>query len=382
MSGDDCISNITPGSVVFDELDPSCLSEGDTVRPGVGQYASYYSFTHPGGSLHINLISSSPTSFDAYLYLRQGEDRDGALVEGGVIAVGNTTGYDDNGFDDAFGSRIIKDDLAPGRYTIEITSAGADPAVPGAYGLSLFTDMVTATPTGKLNDTGIAFSGASDTTNSGTCIVSGNFAHQDCAYGRDNDSITGRVDAANDGDGEDGFSFLKVSIAGAPLEASAAEWSCVKDNVTGLMWEVKSDDDGLHDKDDTFTWYNTDPAANGGVAGEEGDDTTCSGIGLCNTEAFVARVNAAGLCGYSDWRVPEVAELEGLLNLQFTDGGASPAPLMDTNFFPNATPAIFWSASPDALFDVLAWGVHFGYGPVNSIARTFPSSVRLVRGDD
>ena len=29
-----------------------------------------------------------------------------------------------------------------------------------------------------------------------------------------------------------------------------------RDNVTGLIREVKTDDGGLHDKDWTYTWYN------------------------------------------------------------------------------------------------------------------------------
>jgi hypothetical protein len=28
----------------------------------------------------------------------------------------------------------------------------------------------------------------------------------------------------------------------------------ITDNVTGLMWEKKSDDGGIHDKDNMYTW--------------------------------------------------------------------------------------------------------------------------------
>ena len=41
----------------------------------------------------------------------------------------------------------------------------------------------------------------------------------------------------------------------------------MRDNVTGLMWEVKTDDGGLRDKDWTYSWYNPDATTNGGSAG-------------------------------------------------------------------------------------------------------------------
>ncbi|MBW2709452.1 MAG: hypothetical protein JRD04_09275 [Deltaproteobacteria bacterium] len=43
----------------------------------------------------------------------------------------------------------------------------------------------------------------------------------------------------------------------------------VRDNVTGLIWEVKQNKDGTknydnpHDADNTYTWYDPDPATNG-----------------------------------------------------------------------------------------------------------------------
>jgi hypothetical protein len=47
----------------------------------------------------------------------------------------------------------------------------------------------------------------------------------------------------------------------------------VRDNVTGLIWEVKQDKDGTpdyanpHDADNIYTWYNSNSETNGGDSG-------------------------------------------------------------------------------------------------------------------
>ncbi len=383
LSGDDCIKPLVVGDVVFDTLDSKCA---DQVIQGTGlvvtgQYASYYSFTHPGGPLHIDLISDFPNSYDAYLALRHGEGRDGDLVEDGGAILGDTNGFDDDGHEDYHSSRLIYLSLPAGRYTIEATSYDV---AEGSYNLSVYGSKVTAKATGKLNDTSIKFTGKNDTENHPHCsTVDLGFVKQDCELGRDADSIIG-FHNPNDGDGDSGFSFLKVSSTGAPLVASETDWSCVKDNVTGLMWEVKTDDNGLHDKDDTYNWYNTDTKANGGATGPENDDgAICSGYNVsnsatfCNTQAFVARVNAAGLCGYNDWRMPTVTELQSIVSYQTID---YINPTIDESFFPNTQLWFFWSASPGAGGSSDAWGVGFVSGVTAFSSRSGGRAVRLVRG--
>ncbi|WYD80942.1 MAG: hypothetical protein V8K32_00820 [Candidatus Electrothrix gigas] len=140
------------------------------------------------------------------------------------------------------------------------------------YYTSLFdTCMPTPTSTLKLNDTGITYSGNYKSGNNTACIASSTpdgdnvVAAQDCSHGRD-------ATHNNDSDGDAGFSYTKLDSNGVPLVDQRADyatmpWACVKDNVTGLIWEVKTDDGGLHDKDDSYNWYNTDPTINGGEDG-------------------------------------------------------------------------------------------------------------------
>jgi hypothetical protein len=239
---------------------------------------------------------------------------------------------------------------------------------------------------GVLNDTGITWSGNYAFGNNATCVSSSTpngdnvVAAQDCSHGRD-------ATHNDDSDGHAGFSYTKLDSSGVPLGNQAADyattpWACVQDNVTGLIWEVKTDDGGLHDKDDRYTWYNTDPTTNGGANGEENaSGTTCYGYTsgnaatYCNTEAYMNRVNAAGWCGATDWRMPTVKELESIVNY----GHIRPA--IDTGYFPNAVSSGVWSGSPYAGSSALAWGVYFGSGYSFSGNRDVSGfAVRLVRG--
>ena len=89
----------------------------------------------------------------------------------------------------------------------------------------------------------------------------------------------------------------------------------MRDKVSGQWWEVKRNDPAdLRHTGHTYSWYSTDPAINGGIPGKRGGNT-CKGLeafGGCNTQNYVVAVNAAGLCGKRDWRLPTVDELAHL----------------------------------------------------------------------
>ena len=251
---------------------------------------------------------------------------------------------------------------------------------------------VTATPkkpsgaTGKLNDTGITTCGNATQNNQPCPLLS--HPNQDGDSGRD-------VTANDNSDGHAGFSFTKISSTGAVLPASATQWSCVKDNVTGLMWEIKQGtpngiygDTGLHDPDDVFTWYEPDNTKNGGHAGDPAGDVnslnvnygkTCYGHNhkltgtWCNSKAYVERVNTAGWCGAKDWRMPTKRELKSIVSHDRY------GPAIDTAWFPNPRNSWFWSSSPVASNGNNAWYVPFYYGDGNWNLKGSNFSVRLVR---
>lgn len=237
-------------------------------------------------------------------------------------------------------------------------------------------------------------------------------------------------------DGHAGFSFTKLDAAGRALPTSATRWSCVRDNVTGLVWEVKTNDGGVHDWNWTYSWYNPDALTNGGSAGmrdggdcpvvepsqscdiqpaiedtpsaaemiqtvatgDEGlfdwnridsgdnqaesiDETVgdtqtadaCADVNqFCDTRFYVQMVNAEGLCGLSDWRVPSKNELLSLVANIPLQAKIDPA------FFPYTQPASFWSASPYAFYSDYAWYIAFDHGNANASFKSGPRHLRLV----
>ncbi|TAN71526.1 MAG: DUF1566 domain-containing protein [Methylobacter sp.] len=191
------------------------------------------------------------------------------------------------------------------------------------------------------------------------------------ALNNNQDGMVGRdVTAGNSNDGRAGFSFTKIGSTGAALPVTASSWACVKDNVTGLIWENKTADGGLHDGDNLYTNYSADYGAS-----HLGSATDASG--------FVAAVNQQGWCGSKAWRLPTADELQSIVDYSI----AYPEPKIDTVFFPNTQRDMFWSSSPDSNSSY-AWHVSFLGGEVDTIyytvdgyggSRDMSLAVRLVR---
>jgi hypothetical protein len=189
--------------------------------------------------------------------------------------------------------------------------------------------------------------------------------------------------------------YTKISNSGAVLPDVANlgsgdnDWACTKDNKTGLIWEVKSDNVVLHDKRWSYTWYEPDASKNGGFAGyQNGNGNTgyCFGSD-CDTYAYKNAVNMKGLCGKSDWRLPTVDELMTLVfcsdGKYGTDGSCTSydtvtKPTISTVYFPN-TQYGYWSSSPVANNYGSAQGVNFGNGFSFKGLKSYFNFVRLVR---
>lgn len=233
----------------------------------------------------------------------------------------------------------------------------------------LFVAIAPASHGGQLNDTGITQC-ANNTENDLTCPVTG-FPRQDAQLGRDAKAAQGTLTKI--GGGHAGFDFTKLDAAGNPLPASATKWVCVRDNVTQRVWENKTNNGGLRDRDNTYTWYKPDPKTNGGNAGTQ-DGGVCTGS-ACDTDAYAKAVNAVKLCGFSNWRLPTIEELHSLLNLSVP----FPGPTIDSDYFSNGLDDIFWSTSPYVSASD-AWTVHFyaGYDTPSNKGEAY--AVRLVRG--
>ncbi len=221
-----------------------------------------------------------------------------------------------------------------------------------------------------LNDTGIVFRRDSGDENNTDCS-SDITVPQDCNQGRD-------VTHPSDSDGHAGFSYTKVDASGNALAASASSWSCVKDNVTGLVWEVKQNKDGdadadnIHDADNSYRWGGIGHLGTGYGPYHNDWDTLVDGS---NDESF---------CGFSNWRVPTINELENLVNFNenLENLDDPDRRTIDTGYFPSTISSIYWSASPNAQYQSNAWAVHFNNGITHRSGRsslTVTKHVRLVR---
>ncbi len=170
-------------------------------------------------------------------------------------------------------------------------------------------------------------------------------------------------------------SHTKLDAAGNELDLAAANWSCVRDNITGLIWENKAADSSLHGVEHRYIWYNN--VSNGGEPGGGDFADTCGDTfdgDACVTKNFVAIVNATNFCGANDWRLPTQAELLTLVH------AGNQKPSIDTSFFPNTASVPYWSSTTYARIPGHAWGVHFGYGAAHAESKSVPNAVRLVRG--
>lgn len=100
--------------------------------------------------------------------------------------------------------------------------------------------------------------------------------------------------------------------------------------------------------------------------GQVWDGATCTGQALTLDwqQALQASVaaNAAAHAGQTDWRVPNVRELESLLDFARFD------PALDTGAFPNAPPTRHWTATPTWIAGVAIERSHVPYALVVDFA--------------
>lgn len=280
-----------------------------------------------------------------------------------------------------FGDAVAQNTYAQAPAVSEDTTITLSVEVTDQFGNEDDDDLLVTVrelPISLLNDTGVLMTTDAATSISGT---SHDFPGQDGDLGRDRIANGSALEKA--GEGVSGFDYTKLDSFGDEIDFTETDFDCIRDNVTGLIWEVKTDDDGLHDRDHTYSWFSTD-GSNGGLEGTQNDAASCN-ITNCNTESFVTTVNAEGLCGFFDWRLPTHNELMSIMNYS----AASDEVLVDTSVFPltsadNSTPTWYWTAIPnsdgtsgDAARS--SWAIDFSSGNDNFLLKSTENFVRLVR---
>lgn len=252
-------------------------------------------------------------------------------------------------------------------------------------------------PEALLNDTGMTLFG-----DGRSLSPAPQGPQQDAHYGRD-------VSEPVNEDGRNGFRFSKLDKDGNTLPLSATSWRCVRDKVSGLIWETKTEDvpdlaarleaeppiptNNYRAADYGYTWFTTDVSNSGGSAGAPNDririkppidpDGYCAYKDelerrhqlACNTDTYTVEVNWYGLCGSKQWRLPDIEEMRSLVDYELVelDGNG-----LDPRFFPRNKDQTYYSGTPSAEFDASAWCVDMATGEVKLCHKGFLNKVRLV----
>jgi hypothetical protein len=122
--------------------------------------------------------------------------------------------------------------------------------------------------------------------------------------------------------------FVKLDSQGQELSADAEQWAMVRDKATGLVWEVKTTDGSIHDRDKTFGWGDAE-------------------------QTFIAELNSSKFGGFSNWRLPTTDELRTI-----RVKGAEP--YINQDFFPNTISTGYLSWRKCGSGDIYDERVKFG----------------------
>jgi len=171
--------------------------------------------------------------------------------------------------------------------------------------------------------------------------------------------------------------YTVIGPDGQPVEGDPGENDCVLDQYIGLTWEVKSNQPGLRDWRNTYSWYSPDESyeneldyrglPNGGE---------CAGSD-CDTTAYVQAVNDLGYCGHNDWRLPSRDELGSISDPRKVDN----RPTINMKFFPHTQLEEYWSGNDYSFQYNSAWRWSYKFGHDRVDWKINPGYLRLVRGE-
>ena len=151
------------------------------------------------------------------------------------------------------------------------------------------------------------------------------------------------------------------------------------DKDTKIVWEIKTDDDSVHDVDNTYTWTEGDDDDTGpdGTMFEvflKALNGTCEGEGVtdCESHKDCAKGEQCGFAGYRDWCIPDVKQLQSIVNYR----SFRPA----SSVFGETATTYYWSSTESKIITNNAWTVNFFDGLVlNSNKKLESLDARAMR---
>jgi hypothetical protein len=145
-------------------------------------------------------------------------------------------------------------------------------------------------------------------------------------------------------------SYTKLDEKGNPLPDNASSWVMVKDNVTGLIWENKTDDGSINDRDNKYS-------RQGAI------------------DKFIYRLRRYSYGGYNTWGLPSIQALSSIISLSYYN------PTINNNYFSNTMSNYYWSCTLSAYdYEKFSLAVNFESGYISGPFKFTEHYVRAVRG--
>ncbi len=398
------------------------LIEDSTPEPEATFDISNATFIEGGGSKIISLILSQPDQYNDHqisFSVSGLATQSTNTISGDFELSKNSFFIPAGGIKDSITIYVLQDGIKEGGESIVLTLIDDSLVLLGEQ-----NKMSIIIPgENSLNDTGIEkYYSDSGYENSET-----DYPDQDASMGAD-------ADSNETFDGHASFSFTKLDSSGNPIN-SAGSQRCILDEKTGLVWESKREVTALPDSgglimhefisdavdaskretdDDDYTpypfhnihqnwqssnyryfWFNDNEAENGGSTGVGTEHLSVSGypinglcaypnetspsyssnIKSCNTKQYVQYMNLLGVCGFKDWRLPNIEELRSIVSYRH-DGAA-----FDEIYFPNASGYEYMSSTPHADAGASAWCINASSRRAQLCNKQMPYRVRLVRSN-
>ncbi|KZN50003.1 DUF1566 domain-containing protein [Pseudoalteromonas luteoviolacea] len=127
--------------------------------------------------------------------------------------------------------------------------------------------------------------------------------------------------------------FTKITQEGDKLSPWQGPWACVHDKQNHILWEIKTDNESIHDGYWTYSWFD-------GEKGKQNFGDCYFEPNRCDTHDLIRHTNQQGLCGVSKWRLPTAKELHSLIQAP-----TSPAlPHIANDFFIHIKQGDYWSS--------------------------------------
>ena len=123
----------------------------------------------------------------------------------------------------------------------------------------------------------------------------------------------------------------------------------VKDNATGLIWQRReSSSQKFGDLFELLNWK--------------------------DAFKYIEEMNSLKFAGYSDWRLPNINELQSIVNF------GTRFPAINGKYFDNTESFYYWSSTSVANNSPSAWCIYFQFGDIRENEKINGAYIRAVRG--